>query len=382
MNIVGIIIETNPFHNGHMYFINEIKRIHQPDLIIAVTSTSFTMRGEVSVINKFDKTNALLEAGVDLILEFPFILSTQSSDYFAANAISILNEIGVNHIICGCENEDINNLKYFYSLESTNEFNLQFKENLKKFKSYKQTFIDTLEKLNVDEHLIKLFNQPNFTLAYQYYKTINSKHPHIKMSLIKRTNSYDDVSLDSNIVSAKAIRNARIYNLDYAKYLPFNQKLIDLNFAYKNLLTIINYLCLVKSNYSNTINNEGIINYILNNFNQSSSYLELISSLSNKRYSKSRINRTFLYMTLNIDEFYHEEKYLRLLGTNSKGLKYINTLDKTIKNQIFSSVKELKNDSICYNILEIELNATKLYSLLTNDNSLLIKEYQLPIRKD
>ena len=55
---------------------------------------------------------------------------------------------------------------------------------------------------------------------------------------------------------------------------------------------------------------------------------------------------------------------------------------QTIKNQIFSSVKELKNDSICYNILEIELNATKLYSLLTNDNSLLIKEYQLPIRKD
>ena len=149
MNIVGIIIETNPFHNGHMYFINEIKRIHQPDLIIAVTSTSFTMRGEISVINKFDKANALLEAGVDLVLEFPFILSTQSSDYFAANAISILNEIGVNHIICGCENEDINNLKYFYSLESTNEFNLQFKENLKKFKSYKQTFIDTLEKLNV-----------------------------------------------------------------------------------------------------------------------------------------------------------------------------------------------------------------------------------------
>ena len=113
MNIVGIIIETNPFHNGHMHFINEIKRIYQPDLIIAVTSTSFTMRGEISVINKFDKTNALLQAGVDLVLEFPFILSTQSSDYFASNAISILNEIGVNHIICGCENENIENLEYF-----------------------------------------------------------------------------------------------------------------------------------------------------------------------------------------------------------------------------------------------------------------------------
>ena len=33
-------------------------------------------------------------------------------------------------------------------------------------------------------------------------------------------------------------------------------------------------------------------------------------------------------------------------------------------------------------IAGIELNATKLYSLLTNDENLLIKEYQLPIRKD
>ena len=202
------------------------------------------------------------------------------------------------------------------------------------------------------------------------------------MSLIKRTNSYDDESLDSNIVSAKAIRNARINNLDYTKYLPFNQKLIDLNIAYDNLLTIINYLCLIKSNYSNTINSEGIINYILNTFNQTQSYKELISNLSNKRYSKSRINRTFLYMALNISQFYHEEKYLRILGTNSLGLKYINNLDRTIKNQIFSSVKELKSDTICYNILEIELLATKLYSLLTNNDTLLIKEYQLPIRKD
>ena len=137
-------------------------------------STSFTMRGEISVINKFDKTNALLQAGVDLVLEFPFILSTQSSDYFASNAISILNEIGVNHIICGCENENIENLKYFYSLESTVQFNSILKENLKNYKSYKQTFMDTLEKLNIDENLIKLFNQPNFTLAYRYYKTIKS----------------------------------------------------------------------------------------------------------------------------------------------------------------------------------------------------------------
>lgn len=382
MNIVGIIIETNPFHNGHMYFINEIKEKYQPDLIIAVTSTSFTMRGEISIINKFDKTNALLKAGIDIVLEFPFILSTQSSDYFASNAISILNTIGVNHIICGCESDDINNLHNFYNLESSDNFKEIFKDNLKKYTSYKQTFESTLKDLNIDNNLISLFSKPNFTLAYQYYKSIKKINSTIKMSLIKRTNNYDDENLSQDIVSAKAIRQARLNNLDYRKYLPFDEQLIDLNDAYQKLLDITNYVCLTKSNFSNTINDEGIINYILKNYITTSSYINLITSLANKRYSKSRINRTILYMLLDVKEFYHNTKYLRLLGINTKGISYLNTLSKNIKSLIFSSVKELNINSLCYNILEIELLATKLYSVITNNNDLLIKEYQLPIRKD
>ncbi|MBE6130730.1 MAG: nucleotidyltransferase family protein [Erysipelotrichaceae bacterium] len=382
MNIIGIIIETNPLHNGHKYFIDEIKNKYNPDVLIAVTSTSFTMRGEVSVINKFDKTSALLKAGVNLVLEFPFILSTQSCDYFASNALTILNSIGVNHIICGCENDNIDNFKTFYDLENTTQFINLFKENLKKHNSYKQTFENTLKELNINSSLIELFSKPNFTLAYQYYKTIKYNYPNIQISLIKRTNSYDDENLDSNIVSAKAIRNARIKNLDYSQYLPFDENLIDLNYAYNKLMTLVNYACLITTNYSSTINTEGIINYIINNYKHTTSYDEFINNLCNKRYSKSRINRTILYMLLNINNFYHNKIYLRILGTDNIGLKYINTLNKEVKKLIFSSVKEINSDQMCYNILEIELLATKLYSLITNNNELIIKEYQLPIRKD
>lgn len=382
MNIIGIIIETNPLHNGHKYFIDEIKNKYKPDVLIAVTSTSFTMRGEVSVINKFDKTSALIKAGVNLVLEFPFILSTQSSDYFASNAVTILNSIGVNQIICGCEDDSIDNLKTFYNLENTVVFKSTFKENLKKHNSYKQTFEKTLKEIQIDDNLIELFCKPNFTLAYQYYKCIKNNFPNIKMSLIKRTNNYDDENLNSNIVSAKAIRNARINNLDYSQYLPFKENLIDLNYAYDKLMTLVNYACLINTNYSNTINTEGIINYIINNHKHTTFYDEFISNLCNKRYSKSRINRTILYMLLDINNFYHNEIYLRILGIDNVGLKYINTLNKETKNLIFSSVKEINSDQMCYNILEIELLATKLYSLITDNNELIIKEYQLPIRKD
>lgn len=382
MNIIGIIIETNPFHNGHQYFINEIKRIYNPDLIVAVTSTSFTMRGEVSVLNKFDKTKALLNGGIDVVLEFPFILSTQSSDYFALNAVTILNTFGVNQIVCGCENDNIEFLHQLFEIENSKDFENAFKANLQNYKSYKQTYEQTFKDLKLDTDLIDLFNKPNFTLAYQYFKAIKNHFTNIKFNLIQRTNSYDDESLNSNVVSAKAIRYAVVNNLNYNQYLPFDEKLINLSDAEKLLHNLIKYHCVLDYKYNDNINNEGIINYIINNSSSTNDYNDYISNLANKRYSKSRIKRTILYMLLNIEQLYHKVEYIRLLGVNNNGLKYINSLNKETKNMLFASAKELKDNELCSKILDIELKATKLYSLITNDDTLFIKEYQLPIRKD
>lgn len=382
MNVIGIIIEANPFHNGHKYLIDEIKKQYPNNLIVAVTTTSFTMRGEVSVINKFDKTNYLLDAGVNIVLEFPFILSMQSSDYFAANAVKILSDIGVTDIICGCEDNNINNVYDIYRIETSAIFKEKFKEILNLHKSYKQTYELTFKELKVDQYLIELFSKPNFTLAYQYYKAIKTNHKHINFSLIKRTNSYDNEDLSCSIVSAKAIRKAVYEKLDCNKYLPFEENIIDLTTAENILLNIINYKVQIDKTYSETINSEGIINYIFNNIKIDVDYKTTINNLCNKRYTISRIRRHLLYLLLNINEFYHNSTYLRILGIDKLGLNYISTLDKTIKSNIFSSIKELKSKDLCYNIAEIELKATKLYSQITKNKDLLIKEYQLPIRKD
>ena len=61
MKVLGLILEINPFHKGHQYFINEAIKKCNPDITVAITSTSFTMRGDVSLISKFDKTKILLD---------------------------------------------------------------------------------------------------------------------------------------------------------------------------------------------------------------------------------------------------------------------------------------------------------------------------------
>ena len=90
MKKIGIICEYNPFHNGHIYHLKKIKEKFPDSMIILVMSSSFTMRGEISLLNKWDKTSIALSYGVDLVIELPTFYSTNSSDTFAEGSIKLL----------------------------------------------------------------------------------------------------------------------------------------------------------------------------------------------------------------------------------------------------------------------------------------------------
>ena len=61
----GIICEYNPFHNGHIYHLKEVRKIIKDDLLVLVLSGNFTERGNISIIEKYDKASLALEYGVD-----------------------------------------------------------------------------------------------------------------------------------------------------------------------------------------------------------------------------------------------------------------------------------------------------------------------------
>ena len=65
--VLGLVLEINPPHNGHKYFIeNAIKEVN-PDYTIAIISGNICQRGEFSVMSKYDKTKILLDLGIDLV---------------------------------------------------------------------------------------------------------------------------------------------------------------------------------------------------------------------------------------------------------------------------------------------------------------------------
>ena len=79
MNALGLIVEYNPFHNGHLYHLQQSKAITNSDVTVGVMSGNFLQRGEPAIVNKWTRTAMALEAGIDLIIELPFIHAVQKA---------------------------------------------------------------------------------------------------------------------------------------------------------------------------------------------------------------------------------------------------------------------------------------------------------------
>ena len=103
MKILGIIVEYNPFHTGHLYHLQKAKEMVKPDLTIAIMSGNYVQRGEVAIIDKFKRSELAIKYGVDLVIELPFAYVCQSADYFCKGAIDLLYHIGITDLVFGSE---------------------------------------------------------------------------------------------------------------------------------------------------------------------------------------------------------------------------------------------------------------------------------------
>ena len=99
MKTAAIICEYNPFHNGHLYHIEETKRILGADYIIALMSGNYVQRGGPAVIEKKTRARMALMNGADLVLELPLWFSSGSAPYFADGSVSLLEGLGVIDIL-------------------------------------------------------------------------------------------------------------------------------------------------------------------------------------------------------------------------------------------------------------------------------------------
>ena len=394
MKTCGIVVEYNPFHNGHLHHIQEIDRLFEDNIKIAVMSGDYVQRGEPSLINKLEKTKIALSQGIDIVIELPAFYSTQSAEIFAKGSVNLLNKLSCSHIVFGSESNDLEKLKRIATISMTKEFELSLREFLAEGFSYPTAFSKAL----FDEKL-----GSNDILALEYLKAIKAINPKIEAYCIKRekTGYYDDEK--DNFASATHIRKILLdYNkkkedkLNKIKNLvpEFSYKILEENFGVFSCLS--DFYDLIKyniiKNHSNLKNIQdlevGLENRLYKYSLENLKFEDFFNKVLTKRITISRLQRILLHSLFGLTETITERvknkvSFVKILGFSTKGQEYLNYLKKSdnySERKILTSNRNLKE---ILNEEEIELfNFNELCSQIYRIKSSYINIGYPIIKKD
>ena len=377
---IGIIAEYNPFHNGHLYQIEMIKTQFDVDLIVAVISGDYVQRGEISSIDKWQKTGIILQNGVDLVVELPLYFSIQNAEVFSSQSVKILEYLEIDMQIFGAEEENIIRLESIVNIQETDNYQLSVKEYIKLGNDYNKAQLLTLNDYELSDVM-----KSNNILGLEYIRARIKNKFNINQEIIKREKvEYNELQEVENISSATYIRTL-MENGEYRKIKKLvpketyesvisnfnkmpNKELIFQLFKYKFLTSkkqsILNIYDMDKDIYNR------ISKYLIN-ANKSEDFF---SNIESRNYSKRRMHRVLMNTLLNIendvlDQFTKaENQYVRILGFNEKGQQHIKKLQRNGKN-IFVNWKDIeksKKGEINKEAIKIEKNGFLIKEILLN----------------
>lgn len=335
--------------------------MYQDSLIVVIMGGNFLQRGEVSILDKYDKTKIALEYGVDIVLELPFNFATQSADKFAFGSIKILNEFKIDALVFGSESNDIDSFITLANIQLNDKnYNQIVRSLLDKGINYPTALSTALKQITKKE-----VTTPNDILGLSYVREIIKNNYNITPISIKRTNDYHDLDSNENIISASNIRNKLINSDNCKKYVP------DVTYKYiknKQIYTMNDYFPYLKYKIISDLNNldkymtvdEGIENRISKNIYKVNSYSELMESVKTKRYTYNKLSRMFCHILTGFNKTDNSDniKSIRILGLSNNGKKYLSKIKKDIKVPIVTKFSDYNNEE-----RNIELKLAYTYSL-------------------
>ncbi|MGL4971545.1 MAG: nucleotidyltransferase [Culicoidibacterales bacterium] len=339
MHAIGIIVEYNPLHNGHLFHLKQAKQLHPEALVIAVMSGNFLQRGEPALLDKWTRTQLTLAAGVDLIFELPYAHAVQKADQFAHHSVAILNELQVTHLIFGSE------------LGNIEPFELAWEQFLDQ-----PTLDHQIRPLEQTKNLLALtknpvFASPNNTLGFWYLAAQKRLNSAIHLQTIARkAAAYHDEAFHGTIASATAIRQALTKNWDYTPVVPTytaqaiqSEQLMDWECLYPQLRHILLTTPLSRIARFGLVS-EGLESRLQHAATQHDTFANFIQAVKTKRYSRTHLQRVCTHILTQttqqeLDQA-QTEHYLRLLGASPQGFAYLGQLRNQLTWPIVTNLKQ------------------------------------------
>lgn len=372
----GIIAEYNPFHMGHKYQLDYIKNSGRSDIVVCI-SGSITQRGELALLDKWQRAEAAVKNGASLVIELPATFACRSAQDFAAGGVMLLHSLGIiDTLAFGTEypNLDSLNLAADFQPEAYGE---ELQAKLKKGLSYGAAVSQlTAEKTGLPEAMLR---EPNSILAIEYLRAIHRTGGIIPLPIRRTGAGHREVAPLDGFASGAAIRDlvmkgdfrqltglvpaATFAQLQNTAMYPDIQKQLPL--IIWQLLTMD--VAEIASIYGVGEGLEYRLKEAAGHLPCTGSYKTLIRELVTRRYPASRLQRLFMHLLLKNTKTTMQEitaagpLYIRILAFDHRGRQLLREIRKQSSLPLITRATEYLNRRDMQHISKFSLRQKMLY---------------------
>lgn len=402
MNAVGIIAEYNPLHNGHVYHMNEAKRLAGSDVVVVAMSGDYVQRGEPAILDKWERGEIAISCGADIVIEIPTYYCLGNARQYGAAGVFLLESLGnVRHLAFGSETGDVNSLQRIAdnlrdnAEEIDKEIRLFTKEGLSYPKARATAYAKVCGRNYSDRDMedigrdLEILEGANDILGLEYIMACESLKP---IAIARVGAGYHESADDiKTFQSATGVRELiedgeaiEAYVPDVTSYMLNNRIKTNPD----KWLDILKYCVLTASPEQIDrcpSGGEGIGNRMKAEISKASTWEEFILSVKSKRYTYTRISRLCMQLILNIDREKYSRcipAYIRILGLSSKGREYVSILKKDKKNKlpIITNInREYEEFGVVGNLLvSLDVHAADIYNLVTGRDLNTNSDHRVP----
>lgn len=332
LRAAGIVAEYNPFHNGHAYQIAQARQKTGADVIVAAMSGNWVQRGEPAIMDKWQRTEAALAGGVDLVVELSGAAALQPAHLFAQGAIAVLATLKCQWLVFGTEHPDMDYDCLMAHLPSDPVI----------FKRFDQTYASLFQGYLREQTGITL-SAANDILGF-FYAVANQQQgqPLQLVPLARRGSQHNDTAVmqGTNYASATAIRAASLAG-DWATVQPVvpaktlallqQESLI----SWADFWPLLRYQLIsapvtdMRQRYQIT---EGVEYRLKRAALEATTFADFMRIVKTKRYTYTRLQRQAAYLLLQVlpEEMRPQPQYLRVLGYSKQGQAYLHQIKKHV----------------------------------------------------
>lgn len=395
MRAVGLITEYNPFHNGHLHHLRQSKELADAEVSVVVMSGNFLQRGEPALCDKWRRTEMALAAGVDLVVELPYLFACNSAPHFATGAVQALDAIGGIKSLCfGSEAGTLAPLQTCADLLHDNgaEVERRSRQLLRQGVNYPTARAEILRDMLPDQAAASALASPNNILGIEYLKALRQNASPLRPLTVRRLGAgYHDLQAEGSIASATGIRAMLRGGEEIDAFLPeevaptlqgamaAGETAEDENYLRILLARILRGAESLQGIYQVE---HGLENRLFEAALTATSLEGLIDAVKVRQLTRTRVQRLLCQVLNEIERGPAEALlsqgplYLHLLGCSEMGEKFLAASRKERRLPLVSNYSRIHNQlrrfygresrllALALNQLQLELRTSDSYALL------------------